>query len=58
MLIDLEYLKRLPVLEELNLLDTPLFTKAKSLAKCSCMRLQVDCKDFFFIMFSFFSLFS
>jgi len=57
-LIDLEYLKRLPVLEELNLLDTPLFTKAKSLAKCSCMRLQVDCKDFFFIMFSFFSLFS
>ena len=53
MLIDLEYLKRLPVLEELNLLDTPLFTKAKSLAKCSCMRLQVDCKTFFHFFHSF-----
>lgn len=39
-LADLQYLKQLPVLEELNLLNTLLFTHSKSLASSSCMRLQ------------------
>jgi hypothetical protein len=39
-LADLQYLNQLPVLEELNLLNTPLFTTSKSLGSSSCMRLQ------------------
>ena len=38
---DMGYLKDLPLLENLDLRDTPLFVKSKSLDNSSCMRLQV-----------------
>ena len=38
---DVAYLKDLPLLQDLNLSDTPLFEKSASLAESSCMRLKV-----------------